>query len=97
MKTIPQLEEIYEFQCLSEYERFVLWINKFVRDGAIEEIDVSERYIGATVFSERWFKDKSTGLIWRLVAPDFPFKGTFEQVKAQSSFPNFDKSWMTKP
>ena len=84
MKTIPQLEEIYEFQCLSEYERFVLWINKFVRDGAIEEIDVSERYIGAT-FSERWFKDKSTGLIWRLVAPDFPFKGTFEQVKAQSS------------
>ena len=92
MKTIPQLEEIHGFQCLSEYERFVLWINKFVRNGAIEEIDVSKPYLSdisdsffGELFGERWFKDKSTGLIWRLVPPDFPFKGTFEQVKAQSS------------
>jgi hypothetical protein len=28
----------------------------------------------------RWFEDAETKEIWRLIPPDFPFRGLFEKV-----------------
>jgi hypothetical protein len=43
-------------------------------------LPVASRYAAATVFDEHWYRAAS-GQTWRLVAPDYPFKGVFEKVE----------------
>ncbi len=73
-------EEIYAFRSLLEYKNFENWMEQQIQAGKAEETEVKKHFSDAT-FEERWFKHCSSGIIWRLVEPDPPFRGTFEQVK----------------
>lgn len=71
---------IDDFARLSEFNRFVAWMNDQVKNGLAEETSVISPYMGATTFKEKWFKHVETGQVWRLVWPDGPFHGIFEKV-----------------
>ena len=72
-------DEIHGFVSPGEFRRFQNWIVKQVQEGALVEVQVEEPYSGSPLFDERWFHTTS-GTVWRLVAPDPPFRGVFERV-----------------
>jgi hypothetical protein len=72
-------DEIHGFQSPDEFRRFERWIDEALDQEALVEIPVTERYGGASVFSERWLIATS-GRRWRLVSPDPPFLGVFELI-----------------
>lgn len=61
-------EEIHGFQSPAEYDRFVRYSVMYPRYGK------------GMIFGGRWFEHIETREIWRLVAPDFPFRGLWERV-----------------
>jgi len=78
------LKKIKEFTSYSEYERFAKYLADRLNEGEIEEIEPKEYYHGKSMLGineDRWFKERSYGDIWRLVPPDYPFKGFFEKVE----------------
>ena len=81
MKICPW-EKIANFQSLSEFNRFVDWMSEHVKSGEAQEVPVGKLYLGDCAgFPEKWFLHVASGQIWRLVWPDFPFTGIFEQVE----------------
>lgn len=72
------LEEINGFFSIGEFEKFQKYIEGFTKDGDLIEIPVQKYYAG---FPEKWYKCNKCLQIWRLVYPDFPFKGIWEKVK----------------
>lgn len=72
------LEEITEFRSILEFERFQEYINNLVKDGYLLEVPVQKHYAG---FNEQWFICGQCKQVWRLVHPDFPFKGLWIIVK----------------
>lgn len=72
------MEEINEFFSISEFERFQKYIEGLVKDGDLIEIQVKKAYAG---FPEKWYKCKLCSKVWRLVYPDFPFKGLWNIIK----------------
>jgi hypothetical protein len=72
------LEEINEFYSITEFEKFQRYIEGFVNRGDLIEVPVTKPYAG---FPEQWYKCKSCSQVWRLVYPDFPFKGIWRVVK----------------
>lgn len=74
-------EEIHGFASLSEYSRFVQYIEGQVKAGFAEEVDPDPDYGYGEIYGGRWFKDVETGEVWRLIAPDIPFKGLWEPVR----------------
>ncbi|WP_142779267.1 MULTISPECIES: hypothetical protein [Agrobacterium] len=61
-------EEISSFRSLSEYQRFLAWLEEQVKRGECEEI-VEDK----TIFfepAERKFRCRESGQIWRLLCPD---------------------------
>jgi hypothetical protein len=75
---ICSLEEINEFHSIWEFERFQKYIEELVKGGDLIEVPVQKQYAG---FPEQWYGCKVCPQIWRLVHPDFPFKGIWEKVK----------------
>lgn len=73
-------EEIHGFQSPSEYGRFVQYLEGQIIDGYIEEIAANPAYGRGEIYGGRWFRNLQTGEIWRLVPPDFPFRGMWEPV-----------------
>ncbi len=73
-------EEIHGFQSPSEYKRFVSYIERQVSINHAVEVEVDLDYGRGEIYGGRWFKDIDTDTIWRLVAPDYPFKGLWEPV-----------------
>lgn len=73
-------EEIHGFDSLSEFKRFVIYIEKQVDSGYAEELEVNNQYGKGEIYGGRWFKDCDSGEIWRLIEPDFPFRGMWEPV-----------------
>lgn len=73
------LEEISEFQSMSEFSRFEAWLNRELNVGAAKEVFVDDFYAGIN-FKERWFCFGLIGEVWRLVYPDGPFKGYWGKV-----------------
>ena len=87
------LAEIEEFKSYSEFKRFKKYLSKRLMENEIKETKVKEFYFGENKYDnlkERWFKDCSSNDIWRLVPPEFPFKGFFKKV----IFP-LDKAFMS--
>jgi hypothetical protein len=80
-------EEIRGFAYPVEYQRFVRHIEGLVSSGYAQEVPVDPTYGPNQVYGGRWFADKSTAEIWRLVEPDFPFKGLWEPVNRPASNP----------
>jgi hypothetical protein len=77
------LNEINKFESFSEYRRFVKYIADRISENEIEEIEPKEYFSGRVegLENDRWFKDKSSDDIWRLIPPDFPFQVFFRKVK----------------
>ncbi|RTL25776.1 MAG: hypothetical protein EKK47_22645 [Burkholderiales bacterium] len=73
-------DEIHGFSSLGEFNRFVEFIEEQVRKNEAAEVSVEPNYGAGEIFGGRWFKDRDSGQVWRLVPPDFPFKGLWERV-----------------
>lgn len=73
-------EEIHGFASPGEYTRFVRYIEGQVSAGFVREIESDNDYGRGEIYGGRWFCDVETGEIWRLVPPDFPFRGLWEPV-----------------
>lgn len=80
--TIPaeDWDEIHGFVSPGEFERFRRWITGALDQQRLIEVPVEERYSSSTTFDEHWYRAAS-GSVWRLVAPDPPFRGVFERVR----------------
>ena len=74
-------EEIHGFTSPSEYERFSKYISNQVKLGQVEEITPDPEYGPGEIYGGMWFRELASGEIWRLVPPDYPFKGLWEPVK----------------
>ncbi|TLM99890.1 hypothetical protein FDZ73_20880 [bacterium] len=74
-------EEIHGFQSFSEYEKFSHFVESKVQSGIVKEIEPLPEYHKGYVYGGRWFEDLQSGRKWRLVPPDFPFRGLWEQVE----------------
>ena len=72
------LEEIREFRSILEFERFLKYIADLVSEGDLIEVSVNDFYAG---FPEKWYQCSGSRHVWRLVYPDFPFKGLWEKVE----------------
>jgi hypothetical protein len=73
-------KEIHGFSSPGEFHRFKVYIEKQVIDGDAEELVSDPEYGKGEIFGGRWFRDVESGEVWRLVEPDFPFKGLWEPV-----------------
>lgn len=76
-------DRIEGFTSPGEFQRFLLWIQSALDEGALVEIAVQERYGPSEMFDERWFEARS-GQRWRLVAPEPPFLGVFLPVEGEA-------------
>jgi hypothetical protein len=73
-------EEIRGFTTPAEYKRFCAYINSQVASGVARERSPDPHYQKGMISGGRWFEDVETNEIWRLVPPDFPFRGVWEKV-----------------
>lgn len=82
MVTTEEWDEIHGFSTPGEFSRFRAWIREALAEGALTEIPVGEPYSGSPLFDEHWYRAAS-GAVWRLVAPEPPFRGVFKRVEPQ--------------
>lgn len=73
-------DEIHGFRSPGEYARFVEYLEARVSAGLFEEVEADESYGRGEIYGGRWFRDLATGMTWRLVSPDPPFRGLWERV-----------------
>jgi len=78
-------EEIRGFYTPDEYQEFCDYIESQIAQGVVEEKSPRASYHKGLIFGGRWFEDVQTKQTWRLVAPDFPFKGLWEKGGSGSS------------
>lgn len=74
-------EEIHGFDSPGEFNRFCNYIEGQVSSGLAVERPADPSYEKGKIFGGRWFEDVETKEIWRLVSPDFPFRGLWEKVE----------------
>jgi hypothetical protein len=74
-----EMREIHGFNSPTHFDEFCRRIEAAIEAGELTPTPVGERY-GSVMFEETWYQDRR-GQIWRLVSPEFPFKGIFEPVK----------------
>lgn len=77
--TVCPWEPINGFSTNSEFERFCAWINGLVISKGARKVPVLKRYLGIESFLEEWYQHTESQTTWRLVHPDGPFRGFFEQ------------------
>lgn len=80
-----ELIEIHGFTSLGEYQLFIDFINEHIVAGNIKEVSIDYDYGKGEIYGGKWFLNNETNEIWRLVPPDFPFKGLFEKVNNRPS------------
>lgn len=78
-------DQIHGFGSLKEYERFVEHIEQQMAEGLVKEIAANPSYGKGFLFGGRWFENANSKEIWRLLAPDFPFKGLWEPVSVNAA------------
>lgn len=71
------LQEINDFFSFNEFERFQEYLGNLVKSGELVEVQVDKPFAG---FTEQWYKCEACSRVWRLVYPDFPFKGIWRLV-----------------
>ena len=72
------LGEIHGFDSPQHFSDFYRSIGDAVEKQELTAVPVEQPY-ASVMFEERWYRTAG-GQVWRLVNPDFPFKGVFEQV-----------------
>lgn len=75
---MEEWDEIHDFDSPEHYRLFLQWIDKSIAEGALNPVPVEKTY-ASLMFDEKWYRARS-GQIWRLVGPDFPFRGIFARV-----------------
>ena len=75
-----QWEQAELFNSYAHYERVLAFVQQQVADGLAKEVKVRKPYSGLETLDERWFKCLASTETWRIVAPDPPFRGVFQQV-----------------
>ena len=73
-------EPIQPFQSLHEYEEFLQSVNGQVESGLVRPVPLDPKQAWGTAWDEHWYECLGTGEIWRLVAPDPPFRGVFKKI-----------------
>lgn len=73
-------DEIHGFASPGEFARFERWVAAAIDESLLVAVDVQDPYSGLPMLNERWYRTPS-GSVWRLVAPDPPFRGVFERVR----------------
>jgi hypothetical protein len=77
------VKEIKGVRSQNKYELFLKHLSDRLAQEELEEVKPREYFHGYNpcgINRDRWFADRSSGDIWSLVPPDFPFKGFFEKV-----------------
>jgi hypothetical protein len=74
-------EEIHGFSSPGEFDRFIIYIENQVKVGLANEIEPDPDYGKGELYGGRWFQEKGSGEVWRLINPDPPFKGVWEKVR----------------
>ena len=75
-------EAIHGFDTPGEYRKFCVWLDLQVVAGMVENILVGDSTKEVPSGSdEKWFKCKESGEVWRLVAPEAPFRGFWAEVE----------------
>jgi hypothetical protein len=72
-------DEIHGFASPGEFARFQIWLVDALAEGALVEMPVTSPYSGSPMFDEHWYRTTSD-VVWRVVAPEPPFRGVFERV-----------------
>jgi hypothetical protein len=76
------LSEIHGFQSPDHFAEFKRAIEEAVARNELTPVPVRHRY-ASEMLEESWYLTAS-GQIWRLVSPDYPFKGVFERVQTRN-------------
>jgi len=74
------LEEIHGFISPSEYEQFKEYLDEKIKNSILIKVDSDANYNKGMLYGGTWYKCLNCNEIWRLVPPDFPFKGLWEKV-----------------
>lgn len=73
-------EEIHGFSSPDEYRRFVCHIEQELDAAIVEELPPDMNYGQGEIYGGRWLRHTASGRVWRLVPPDFPFRGLWEPL-----------------
>jgi len=72
------LMEIHGFETLGRFRSFSDRLADLCASGEIREVEVDDAYHHGEICGGRWFE--VCGSPWRLVEPDFPFRGLWERI-----------------
>ena len=74
-------EAIPSFDTIEEFNRFHRWINNQCEEGVGSKFELPAPPAGKIpVTVEERYKHIASGQVWRLVFPDFPFRGVWERA-----------------
>ncbi len=82
--SLVEWEPIDEFASPGEFQRFLRFLEGHIALGDIIEIPMDPSYGRGALYGGRWFCDANSHEIWRLIPPDFPFRGVWERVRPRS-------------
>ena len=77
-------QEVRSFRSPGEYADFLSLLEISISSGDLSEVPVDPRYGPGELYGGRWFRVAETGEVWRLLEPDFPFRGRWERVRSSS-------------
>ena len=75
------LEEIHGFETPGEYENFMKYLDEQEAAGSIIKVDADSNYEKGLIYGGDWYKCATCNETWRIVRPDFPFRGLWEKVE----------------
>jgi len=73
-------EPIERFQSLAHYEQFLTSINEQVKEGRAKAVPLDPAKAWGNAWDEHWYQCIAANELWRLVAPDPPFRGVFKRL-----------------
>jgi len=85
MDPVNRWYEIDGFASPGEYDSFCAYLQRQVDAGVARQIPADPDYSRSQVSGGAWYLDLETGETWRLVPPDFPFRGLWERVDQTSA------------
>lgn len=71
---------IDRFESLAHYEDFLASISRQVAAGSARPMAVDPAKAWGSAWDEKWYLCLGGNELWRLVAPDPPFRGIFKKV-----------------
>ncbi len=79
ISSATESEELRADGAFTSSADYFAFIKEIENSADLIETPVEKPYSNVGLI-ERWFKSKSSGRMWRLVEPDFPFKGLWQEI-----------------